>query len=251
MSSSVEIHYESHLAPLYTWSAGGAAAPRARFTALLDEHRLTPSRRGATAFDLGAGSGFQSLPLAAAGYAVTAIDLSESLLVELACDATAAGLTVRTVRGDMCNFTQHATATPPELIVCAGDSLTHLSSLEHVSGLIRDAASALAPGGHLLLTFRDYSTTRTGSDRFIPVRSDADRILTCFLDYGPNHLTIHDVLHSRDTAGPGWKMSLSAYEKVRLAPAFVRDQLLASRLTMIHDDLTAGLVTFIARKPLT
>lgn len=247
--ASVKDHYESHLAPLYTWIAGGAAGPRARFTELLTTHRLFPSRPGATAVDLGAGSGFQSLPLAAAaGYAVTALDLSETLLAELARDAATAALPVRTVPGDLRDLALHSPTPAPELIVCMGDTLTHLPALDDVARLFRDSAAALAPGGHLILSFRDYTTARHGADRFLPVRSDADRIFTCFLDFGPTHVNVHDILHLRDASTSTWRQSISTYEKLRLSPAFVRAQLLAAGLTLTHNDLTAGLATFIARK---
>lgn len=245
--ATVKEHYDSHLAPLYSWLSGGADGPRARFAQFLDAHQLCPSTPGATALDLGAGSGFQSLPLAAAGYTVTAVDVSEVLLAELARDAAAAGLTIRTVLGDLLEVARHAPTPAPSLIVCIGDTLTHLASQDAVAGLIRNAAAALAPGGHLVLTFRDYTTARTGADRFIPVRSDADHVFTCFLEFGPAHVTVHDIVHTRD--GTGWRTAISTYEKVRLAPAWVKTQLAAAGFTIIRDDLQAGLATFIARRP--
>lgn len=45
------------------------------------------------------------------------------------------------------------------------------------------AARALAPGGMLLLTYRDLSNALHGVDRAIPVRSTDDRIMLCFLDF--------------------------------------------------------------------
>jgi 2-polyprenyl-3-methyl-5-hydroxy-6-metoxy-1,4-benzoquinol methylase len=247
--ASVKDHYDRHLAPIYTWMRGGAEAPRRQFAEFLRAHSLAPSHPDATALDLGAGSGFQALPLAEAGYAVTAVDLSETLLAELARDATAAHLTVQTAFGDMCDITSHTTQRAPDLIVCAGDTLTHLASLDQVARLLSDSAAALAPGGHLILSFRDYSPPRTGPDRFIPVRSDAHRIFTCFLEFGPTHLTVHDLLHTRDSSASDWSMTVSTYEKVRIAPGWVRAQLEDAGLTLIHDELTAGLATFIARRP--
>lgn len=249
--ASVKDHYDAHLAPLYTWMRGGAEAPRLQFADFLRELSLHPIRRGATALDLGAGSGFQTLPLAAAGFDTTAIDLSELLLAELTRDAATAGLTahVHPILGDLCDVTWHAATTPPEVIVCMGDTLTHLTTLDQVTCLLTDSAAALAPGGHLILSFRDYSSARTGADRFIPVRSDADRIFTCFLEFSPTHLIVHDLVHSRDPATSTWGLTVSTFQKVRLSPAVVRSQLLAEGLTLVRDDLTAGLATLVARKP--
>ena len=247
--ASVKDHYDHHLAPIYTWMRGGAATPRRQFAEFLRAHSLAPSHPGATALDLGAGSGFKALPLAEAGYAVTAVDLSETLLAELTRDATAAHVTVQTVLGDMCDLSRHTPQRAPELIVCAGDTLTHLASLDQVARLLSDSAAALAPGGHLILSFRDYSIARTGPDRFIPVRSDAHRIFTCILEFGPTHLTVHDLLHTRDSSASDWSMTVSTFEKIRIAPTWLRAQLAAAGLTLIHDELTAGLATVIARRP--
>jgi 2-polyprenyl-3-methyl-5-hydroxy-6-metoxy-1,4-benzoquinol methylase len=243
--ASVQAHYDTHLAPLYSWMSGGAEGPRARFAALLDELGLAPSGPGATAVDLGAGNGHQSLPLADAGFAVTAIDLSSALLAELA--AAAGGRTVRTVHGDLRDFEQFLPSPAPEVIVCCGDTLTHLSSPADVDAMISRAARALAPGGWLVLGFRDYTVPREGTARFLPVQSDADCHLTCFLEYSVSHVTVHDLVHRRE--GARWTLSTSAYEKLRLAPDHVRRQLAAAGLTLVHDTAAHGAVTFAARRP--
>ncbi len=244
--ASVKEHYDSHLAPIYTWTRGGADAPRAQFADLLRTLSLTPFHPGATALDLGAGSGFQSLPLAAAGYTVTAVDLSELLIADLAREASATSLSIRPVLGDMCDVARLAPTPAPELIVCMGDTLTHLASLDETARFLRDCATTLAPGGHLLLSFRDYSTPRTGADRFIPVCSDTDRIFTCFLEFGPTHLTVHDLLHTR--TADGWKQTVSLFEKIRLSPAWVATELTNAGLTLSYNNTTAGLVTLAARR---
>jgi len=226
--------------------SGGAASPRARFAALLRDLGLRPGP-GAQALDLGAGSGFQAIPLAEAGFTVTALDLSQVLLTELAGEAGA--LPVRGVHADLRELKLHCPTPAPEVIVCMGDTLSHLPSLDAVASLLRDAATSIAPEGHLLLGFRDHTAERTAAQRFIPVRSDADRIFTCFLDYRPTHLAVHDIVHTRTAAG--WSMAVSAYEKIRLAPAWVRAQLLAAGFVVVRDTAENGLVTLVARHPAT
>lgn len=247
--ASVKEHYDSHLAPLYTWMRGGADAPRRQFADFLRTHSLSPSRPGATAVDLGAGSGFQTLPLADAGFTVTAIDLSELLLAELTRDAAAAGLAhrIHPERADLGQLARHCPSPAPEVIVCLGDTLTHLASTAHVTRLISACTAALAPGGSLVFGYRDYSIARHGADRFIPVRSESDRIFTCFLEYGQTHLTVHDLVHTRE--GAGWNLKVSTFEKIRLEPALVRDRLRAAGLVLVHDEVVSGVHTVIAHKP--
>jgi hypothetical protein len=81
------------------------------------------------------------------------------------------------------------------------------------------------------------------------VRSEDNRIFTCFLDYGPTHVTVHDLVHSRE--GASWRQTVSAYKKLRLSADFVREHILRADLNLIRDDRTTGLVTFIAQRALT
>jgi SAM-dependent methyltransferase len=81
---------------------------------------------------------------------------------------------------------------PLDLILCMGDTLTHLSSTDDVERLCSQVASLLAPGGRFIVTFRDYSRPPQGDDRFIPVRSDSERIHTCVLEECGDRIVVHD-----------------------------------------------------------
>ena len=114
-------------------------------------------------------------------------------------------------------FAEHLGAgEQPDLVLCMGDTLTHLESKETVAELGRLVASHLSPGGRFVATFRDYSRLPAGESRFIPVRADETRILTCFLEELENHVQVHDLLHER--AAGKWSMKVSSYRKLRLAP---------------------------------
>jgi SAM-dependent methyltransferase len=170
---------------------------------------------GTTTFavDLGAGFGMHTIPLARAGASVLAIDSSEQLLSDLR--QSCVGLPVQTVQADLLDFASHLSARP-DLILCMGDTITHLASETDVEGLIRSVARSLRPGGTFAATFRDYRSLPTGDSRFIPVRSDADRIHTCFLEELPQHVLVHDIVHARE--GDRWRMRASSYRKLRLSP---------------------------------
>jgi hypothetical protein len=84
----------------------------------------------------------------------------------------------------------------------------HLSSY-------KDSFTTLIPEGKLILSFRDYSTELKDSSRFIPVKSDADRILTCFLEYFPEKVRVTDILHEKEDGR--WQQKISSYEKVRVS----------------------------------
>ena len=108
-------------------------------------------------------------------------------------------------------------------MVCMGDTLTHLESRSDISKLFRDAFDSLAPGGRLVLTFRDFSSELTGLDRFLPVRADQDRIMLCVLDYGFETVNVNDLIYIRE--GDGWILHKSSYRKLRLAPGWIAEEL--------------------------
>jgi 2-polyprenyl-3-methyl-5-hydroxy-6-metoxy-1,4-benzoquinol methylase len=67
-------HYDKVLSDVYSWMAGGFDIAVQRNAEFFIEHSLSPGGSG-IAVDLGSGCGFQSIPLARAGYSVTAIDI--------------------------------------------------------------------------------------------------------------------------------------------------------------------------------
>jgi predicted hotdog family 3-hydroxylacyl-ACP dehydratase len=127
-----------------------------------------------------------------------------------------------------------------------GDTLTHLPSHAAVETLLAEIATALAPGGVFACTFRNYTRELADEARFILVRSDLDRILTCFLEYGPDTVTVHDVLHER--AADGWRMRIGSYLKLRLAPESVREILERHGCSVVEDTGPGGMVRLRATR---
>jgi SAM-dependent methyltransferase len=215
MSTASE-HYAHHLGPVYSWIVGDLEAASARATGELDGLGLPQEAHGA-ALDLGAGFGLHALPLARRGYSVTAIDSCETLVGEL--QRRTAGMAVHAVADDILDFRKYV-SKPVEVILCMGDTLTHLPDRASVEHLFADVAPSLTNRGLFVATFRDYaSAPLQGDRRFIPVRSDENRILTCFLEYGDETVTVHDLLHER--ANGQWQQRVSSYRKLRLPPEWV------------------------------
>lgn len=234
---SVAEHYDTLLAPVYLWMAGGI--DQALSQGASDIAGLAGA--GGFAVDLGAGFGMHAIPLARSGYRVLAIDASAHLLGQL--ERHAGGLPIRTVRADLLAFRDHV-SEPAQLIACMGDTLTHLESREQVGQLFRAVAQALAPGGRFVATFRDYTRLPEGTGRFIPVRSDAQRIHTCFLEEMPENVVVHDLVHEK--ADAGWTLKVGAYRKLRLAPDAVREQARAAGLEAALEPGPRGMVKLVA-----
>jgi hypothetical protein len=112
-----------------------------------------------------------------------------------------------------------------------------------VECLIDGVACRLKPGGRFILTFRDLTGTLHGTDRFIPVRGDDDRLMTCFLEYEADTVVVHDLIHLREDGA--WVLHMSSYRKLRLAPDRVRDGL-SRRGFAVSPAQSAGRLTLIA-----
>jgi SAM-dependent methyltransferase len=169
---------------------------------------------------------------------VVAIDSYKPLLQELA--SRAGTLSIRTVNADLLDFRLHA-STAVDVITCMGDTLTHLPSQAGVTTLFREVAASLRPGGVFAATFRDYATAPLrGDSRFILVRGDGERVLTCFLEYADTTVTVHDLLHQRENGA--WQLRVSSYPKLRLAPQWVVEQLSSLGLTVQRDATPGGMI---------
>lgn len=234
-------HYEHHLGNFYSWMAGDFESKSQEFVQYLRDKSIVPAHTG-VAIDLGAGHGIQSVALASGGFAVTAIDFNQQLLDELRARDTQRVIQIR--YGDI----QNTALWPaePELIVCWGDTLTHLTSLSDVQQLIQRAAHALIPGGKFIASLRDYSQPLTGTSRFIPVKSDAHRILTCVLEYTDTHVQVTDLLHERTDAG--WVQRVSSYEKIRIDIATLIDMLESAGFTVQHQEVINRMTAIVACK---
>jgi 2-polyprenyl-3-methyl-5-hydroxy-6-metoxy-1,4-benzoquinol methylase len=204
-------HYEHHLAPVYLWMAGGAQAALQTGRDEIEALAL-PLGPGSSVVDLGAGFGMHAIPMAQSGATVVAIDASPLLLRTL--EELRGVAPVRGVCDDLLAFPAYLTE-PPDAILCMGDTITHLPDAGAVSSLVQSAAAMLDRGGAFVVSLRDYSEPLLGDQRFIPVRSDNTRLLTCFLEYESKSILVHDILHER--TADGWAMRVSHYRKLRLA----------------------------------
>jgi SAM-dependent methyltransferase len=116
--------------------------------ALLD---LTP---GARVLDLGCGTGRHTVELAARGYAVTGVDLSQGMLNEASEAIARAGVSAELVK---CDATSFEPIEPFDVALCLCEgSLGLLATaddpLEHDLAILRTIYRALRPRGRFVLT---------------------------------------------------------------------------------------------------
>ena len=146
---------------------------------------------------------------------------------------------IQPVCDELTSFPEHISQSAGA-IVCMGDTITHLESMEAVEQLLNLVSQHLASDGVFCVSFRDYfNNERKGIDRWIPVRSSEDRILTCFLEHGKSHVDVYDVLHERKDCN--WETSISAYKKLRLCPNRLTEMASRAGLQVSHSDDCRGM----------
>jgi SAM-dependent methyltransferase len=246
--SQVKEHYDRLLSHHYTWMFGtsfeGKVEQEKSFlTGVLS--RFKDVQAGGLAVDLGCGPGFQTIALAQLGFApVVGIDTSANLLDELRSHA--ADLPIEVRQSDLRKL---CTLVPPgqaTVIVCMGDTLTHLPTEHDVTALFRAVFECLAPGGLFVITYRDLTKELSGTDRFIPVQSDDNKIMTCFLEFkSASSVTVHDLVYTRQPTG--WSLEKSSYSKLRLGMDWVHERLQSAGFTSVALDLSGRLIAVSAR----
>ncbi|MEL6107942.1 MAG: methyltransferase domain-containing protein [Planctomycetota bacterium] len=244
MTDSASEHYKKLLGRIYPWMVGDFDTACKGATSYFESIGLMSEDSG-VAVDLGCGHGVQSIPLCNLGFHVVAVDSSEELLSELR--AKQHGGTLETVCGDLVDFVERL-QKPVNAFVCMGDTLTHLATVQDVERTVQSCARNLLPGGVLCLSFRDYtSRALRGVDRFIPVRTDENRIQMCFIETHAEYVLVHDVLHER--VANDWQTTVGAYRKLRLSPAEVTALAVSTGVELLAHSEHRGMTFLTFAKP--
>ena len=233
-------HYENHLSNYYSWIYGGTEENLKQNKQFFESHKIIPFN-SKVAIDLGAGSGFQSIPLAQIGFKLTSIDFSKQLLNEI----NNKEYNIEIIEDNILNFDAYSNKNP-ELIICMGDTLTHLPDTNAVVQLINNSYEELIPKGKVVLTFRDLTFELKGADRFIPVRNDINRIFTCFLEYHNDYLDIYDIVNEKENEK--WIQKISTYKKIKISEESIKTILNDSGFQINYFNKDKGIITIIGSK---
>ncbi|HRE41626.1 MAG TPA: class I SAM-dependent methyltransferase [Ignavibacteria bacterium] len=238
-------HYDNYLGNFYSWSAGDFISGKEKFISLFKNHKITGSTGDLKeiAIDVGAGHGIHSSALAELGYEVLAIDFNQQLLNELKVNT--AGQDVKTIYDDIKNLKHYATQNPA-LIICMGDTITHFETLNEIEKILEDSFDILINGGKFITSFRDYSIELKNNDRFIPVKSDENRILLCFLEFFKDKVKVNDLFYEKQNGN--WKFNVSSYCKYRLSENRMSEILKNTGFKILDKFIDNGMIYFICEK---
>ena len=240
-NSRVKEHYDKHLGNFYSWMTGDFNARVNENAEFFKSNNITPLLNK-LAVDLGSGHGIQSVALSKLGFKVIAVDFNAGLLNELKQNSDCK---VETIEADITDFGSFNKYNP-ELIVCMGDTLTHLQDTAQVQELIRNSCNLLPEKGKIVLSFRNLSSRLENEKRFIPVKSDNNRILTCFLEYFDDYVNVNDIFYEHKDGE--WILKVSSYHKLKLTKEQVSSMLEENKFSILHTELKIGMDYIIAQK---
>lgn len=238
----VKNHYDNHLSNFYSWMIGDFDKLKNSFREFCTEHGIRPMQNG-TAIDLGTGNGVQSIALAEIGFSVKAVDFNTQLLSELATKIN--NYQIELIQDDISNI-KNITDSKIDLISCCGDTIAHLETFKQLDDFLIDCYEVLLTNGSLILSFRDYSTELTDTQRFIPVKSEMQRILTCVLDYKDERVIVTDLLH--ENINGNWVQKISSYPKLRLRTEYIINQANRVGFSIKVNVIMNGMVHLVLKK---
>jgi SAM-dependent methyltransferase len=196
----------------FTWDGGVSPIEASRRAAELVSWVAAWGRPGASVLDVGCATGSLALAMAAAGYSVTAIDVSPAMLRRASAKAIAQDGEAVRVRVAQCDLEQARAPEPGtyEIAVCLG-VLQCAGSPERLLAAI---GRALAPAGVVLLEVKD------GANPAMPAKGHAlvSRLFAPVKRWASGSGAVHaftrldleGALHSAglrvvgDRSGPGW-----------------------------------------------
>lgn len=239
---TVKEHYERYLGNFYSWMAGDFIEKQQDQENFFLSNNIKPNFSGVSV-DLGCGHGLQAISLANLGFSVHAVDFNQQLLTELK-----KRIGTRNIVYTEAHLLEYlyAIRLKPELIVCMGDTLTHLSGPDQVEELISLSAQKLERGGKLIVSYREHASELTNEKRFVPVRSDENRIHMCYLEYLPGYVKVFDVLYELENGE--WKQHVSWYPKLRIPVSLMLSLFEKHNLTLITQEVIGGMTYLIAAK---
>jgi SAM-dependent methyltransferase len=238
---TVKEHYDQHLGNFYSWMVGDFALVSKEEEEFFMNYGILPLLNK-KAVDFGAGHGVHSVALVKLGFKVTAVDFNKQLLKELIINKN--DMEVEAVESDIYDYSKNTNDV--ELCLCMGDTLAHFDSIELVQKFFKNVYDALFPKGKFVISFRDYSVALRENSRFIPVKSDDTRILTCFLEYFDTHVNVYDILYEK--VDSCWIQKISSYKKIRLTKQVIKEIYEKSGFRLVDEIVKKGMIYFLLEK---
>ena len=175
--------------------------------------------------DAACGTGMHAIALAEWDYSVVGADLSVGMIERARANASAAGLDIPFHAAGFGELTAEV-GGGFDALLCLGNSLPHVLTVDELETALVDFAAVLRPGGLLFIQNRNFDAVSAGRDRWMGPQlhreGDSEWLFVRFYDFNPNGtLTFNVITLRRDAAREGeWSQQVEA---TRLRPWLAAD----------------------------
>jgi len=173
--------------------------------------------------DAACGTGMHAVELARRSFSVSGADLSEGMIEHARENAESSGVNVRFEVAGFGGLAEVFGVENQDAIVCLGNSLPHVLSLEALQDTLADFAACLRPGGILIVQNRNFDKLVASRERWMEPQSHGqgaeERIFLRFYDYLPDGLINFNILTLK-RQGVGWLQTITS---TQLFPMLYRD----------------------------
>lgn len=123
--------------------------------------------RASRVLDCACGIGTQAIGLAAAGYPVTASDISDGELAEARARAAKNSVSLRLEHADFCALAE-TFSEPFDIVIAMDNALPHMLSAEALGKAVKSIVGQLRPGGIFVASIRDYDSLLESKPPYSP-----------------------------------------------------------------------------------
>jgi glycine/sarcosine N-methyltransferase len=203
---------------------------------------VQPHGAPARVLDAACGTGGHAIALARCGYAVAGADLSPKMVEQAALNANKAGAEVEWTSagfGGLSDAFRQSALFPFDALICLGNSLPHLLSVEEIGRALADFSACLRPGGLLILQNRNFDAVMAKKERWIGPQSRRDRedewLFLRFYDFDADGLITFNIVRLHRQSDREWQQRVSV---TRLFP-LLHEELLPLLDTAGFEDVRA------------
>lgn len=166
--------------------------------------------------DAACGTGKHAIALAQAGYHVSGADLSAGMIEQARENGRLAGVLPDKLRFEQAGFGQLAARFGRggfDALLCLGNSLPHVLSLDEMGAALRDFAACLRPGGLLLIQNRNFDAVMERRERWMEPQAmregDAEWLFFRFYDFDSDDRISFHVVTLKRMGDAGWRQQVA------------------------------------------
>lgn len=188
--------------------------------------------------DTACGTGMHAIALASHGYQVGGADLSPRMVERARENAAASDVEVRFEVAGFGELTQHFGAGSFDALLCLGNSLPHVTSLEHLDSTLSDFASCLRPRGMLILQNRNFDAVLANHERWMEPQShqegEMEWLFIRFYDFESGGKITFNVLSLARQGTGGWTQQVMSTSLLPLPQALMIEAMLDAGFSDMH-----------------